>query len=62
MIQQHKHQYLVFHHKVNEQQNEETNKLHALDLIIGVDLLERLLSFDDRKRPTAAEALGDLLQ
>jgi hypothetical protein len=52
----------VFHHKVNEQQNEETNKLHALDLIIGVDLLERLLSFDDRKRPTAAEALGDLLQ
>jgi hypothetical protein len=34
------------------------NKFHLLDLIIGVDLLDRLLSFDHRKRPTAVEALS----
>jgi hypothetical protein len=38
------------------------NELHLLHLIIGVDLLDRLLLFDHRIRPTAAEALGDLLQ
>jgi hypothetical protein len=52
----------VFHHKVYEQQNGETNELHLLDFVIGVDLLDRFLSFDHRKRPTAAEALGKLLQ
>ncbi len=31
-------------------------------VIIGVDLLDRLLSFDPRLRPTAEEALGRLLQ
>jgi hypothetical protein len=29
-------------------------------LIIGIDLLDRLLSFDHRVRPTAEEALGKL--
>jgi hypothetical protein len=62
MMQQQKNQYLVFHHKVYEQQNGETNELHLLDFVIGVDLLDRFLSFDHRKRPTAAEALGKLLQ
>jgi hypothetical protein len=36
--------------------------LYLYDFIVGVDLLGRLLSFDHRARPTAAEALGKLFQ
>ncbi len=59
-MHQQKHQYLVFHHKVNEEQNKETNWFHVFGVIIGVDLLDRLLSFDARLRPTAEEAIGRL--
>ena len=34
------------------------NESYLRDSTIGVDLLDRLLSFDPRARPTAAEALG----
>jgi hypothetical protein len=34
--------------------------LYLHDLIVGVDLLGRLLSFDYRARPAAEEALGKL--
>ncbi len=60
-MHQQKHQYLVFHHMVNEEQNKETNWFHVFGVIIGVDLLDRLLSFDPRLRPTAEEAIGRLL-
>ena len=43
-------------------QGNSTNQFHLFNLIVGVDLLDRLLSFDFRKRPTAAEALGELVQ
>jgi hypothetical protein len=36
-----------------------TNEFH---LIIGIDLLTRLLSFDHRERPSAESALGKLSQ
>ena len=34
------------------------NSIYVIQL--GVDLLDQLLTFDPRKRPTAAEAQGDL--
>jgi serine/threonine protein kinase len=34
------------------------NSMNVIQL--GIDLLDRLLSVDPRKRPTAAEALGNL--
>jgi hypothetical protein len=39
----------------------ETNHFHLFYFIIGIDLLDHLLSFDYRIRPTAEEALGTIL-
>jgi hypothetical protein len=34
------------------------NQFHRLFFITGVDLIDRMLSFDHRKRSTTEEALG----
>jgi len=47
--------------KIRTRQNKETNEFYLLYFYTGVDLLDRLLSFDHRLRPTAEEALGKLL-
>jgi hypothetical protein len=39
---------------------QQTNYFHLLNFLIGIDLLERLLSFDHRLRPTTEQALGKL--
>ncbi len=43
-------------------QNKEINEFHLFYFFTGVDLLDRLLSFDPRERPTAGQALGKLSQ
>jgi hypothetical protein len=47
--------------KIKAEQNKETNEFYLIYFYTGVDLLDRLLSFDHRLRPTAEEALGKLL-
>ena len=57
------HQYRVFQQQVNEQQNKYILSFNTSHVIpIGIDLLDRLLSFDHRQRPTAVEALGKLVR
>ncbi len=46
--------------KIRTKQNKEINEFYLLYFYTGVDLLDRLLSFDHRLRPTAQQALGKL--
>jgi hypothetical protein len=46
--------------KIKAKQSRERNEFYLLYFYTGVDLLDRLLSFDPRLRPTAEQALGKL--
>ncbi len=46
--------------KIKAEQNTEINEFYLIYFYTGVDLIDRLLSFDHRLRPTAQQALGKL--
>jgi len=47
--------------KIRTKQNRKINEFYLRYFYTGVEILDRMLSFDHRLRPTAEQALGKLL-